>query len=193
MPMVAPRAMTIAGLGKVTWIVAEVQPRSEKKLAADLLAAGHDYFLPLIKRVTVSHRRRRVHHVPIEGLGGYVFAASNELPYEGHHVGHDLHEFLIGHRAVFDLIEIHTAAQSAFVQELTTLHGAVMTGMFSDEKKMGPGTACRVKYGPFEGKQGRIDSIGKGWAILPITLLNRKICVEIPVSDLEPITDAALN
>lgn len=184
--MVPPRALTIPGLGPVSWVVAECLPRSEKEVARDLLNAGFDFFLPLVKKTTVSHRHRRIHYVPIPGLEGYIFAASREMPERGKHITDSLKSFLDDHRAVYDIIEIHTAAQPAFVAEITALHGAVMTGKLG-ENPIGPGTRCRVKHGPFEGKEGVIDSLGKGWAMIPISILGRSVTIEIPVDDLEPI------
>jgi transcription antitermination factor NusG len=185
-PMLSPRAMTIPGIGG-TWVVVEVRPRNEKDLTLDLLDAGFDFFLPLVKRVTVSHRRRRIHFVPINELSGYVFAASPEEVPAGAMVPPALHQFLASHHAVFDLIEVHRGYQPTLVRELTELHGAVIRNPHFGDNFVVRGAKCRVRSGPFEGKEGVIDDTGQGWAILPITILGRAVPTRIPVEDLEPI------
>lgn len=185
-PMLSPRAMTVAGI-RGTWVVAEVRPRNEKDVTLDLLDAGFDFFLPLVKRITTSHRRRRVHFVPINELSGYVFAASPEPVPAGSQVPPALHQFLVSHNAVFDLIEVHRGYQPTLVRELTELHGAVIRNPHFGDNFVVKGAKCRVRGGPFEGKEGVIDDAGQGWAILPITILGRSVPTRIPVEDLEPL------
>lgn len=55
------------------WSCVCTRPRWEKKFSRWLISGDFAHFLPLVNRRTVSHRRTRIHRVPL--FPGYVFVA----------------------------------------------------------------------------------------------------------------------
>lgn len=184
--MLSPRARTVLGI-EGTWVVVECASRHEKALAQSLSDAGFDYFLPLVRTVKISGRKRYVTHAPIPGLNGYVFAASAEPLETGYLIPHDLHQFLDSHRSVYGLIEVAGGMQAQLVREMNQLHGMILTNPNFGEHFAVKGRTCRVTSGPFLGMEGVIDESGDGWAILPITILGRLVPTRVPVNVLEPV------
>jgi hypothetical protein len=184
--MLSPRALTVAGIGG-TWVVAECMSRHEKSLTADLLDAGFDFFLPLVRTTKTSGRKRFTTFAPLNCLSGYVFASSS-LPVEpDYHVPRDLHDFLDAHRSVFGMIEVRPSAQAKLVEELAQLHGAILnTPDFADRFTL-KGVTCRVTRGPYVGCEGVVIGEDEGYALLPVTLVGQLVPTRIDVADLSPI------
>lgn len=182
-PMLSPRAMTVAGIGG-HWVVARVRPRAEKELAGDLRDAGFDYFLPLKRHRTPD---RHVRHLPLQHLARLVFCAAQDAPLPGYNVPTDLFYFLKEHPSCQGMVEVPPARQGQLVRELSEIHhGICLNPEHVDEQFARPGKRVRIKSGAFMGREAEIDTVGKRCRVtVPVTLLGQTVPLTIAASEVE--------
>lgn len=161
-----------------TWWVAQTKPQQEKNLAADLGAAGVDFFLPLVLRNSHKRGKREAVEVPLFPL--YVFFAGG--PYVRHAA-------VTTHRTTSILAVVD---QAKFVRQLRGVQIAI-----GENPKLGlwpktpTGSRARVTRGPFLGQEGIVEAIRENAAnvrlILRLDVLGASTAVEMPAEYVEPV------
>jgi hypothetical protein len=182
-PMLSPRAMTVPGVGG-HWVIAKVRPRAEKDFAADLLAAGFDYFLPLLRKKTAD---RHVRYLPLSHLIRTVFCSAQDEPVPGYHVPTGLFYFIIEHPAYQGMVRVPPGKQQQLVRELSEIHyGVMLNPEHADETPAKPGKKIRIKSGAFMGREAEVDAVNKKCQVtVPITLLGQTVSLTVPSSEIE--------
>jgi hypothetical protein len=183
--MLPPRALTVAGIGG-TWNIVRVRSRCEKSLAADLLEAGIDYFLPLLKS---KDRFGRVAYSPLEALKGFLFTSTPQTPPEGYFIPPLLQDFLSRHHAFYGFVQTSLSGQARLVTELEQIYSGIVEKRIKVGVSVVKGAKCEVTSGPYRGCVGVVDRVlKKGWAIIDMKTLNQMIPVEVELKDLEPVS-----
>ena len=157
------------------WMVLHTKARQEKAVARYLEAAGADFYLPLITRVTLIQNRKYRSQVPL--LPGYVFL-SGDLD-DGYAA--------ITTKRVCQIIQV--ADQDRLIDELEQIREALDRGAELYQCPFAViGTRCRVRRGPFEGIEGEISrKLGSNRLALQIQMLGRGAVLEIDADLLEPL------
>jgi hypothetical protein len=188
-PMLSPRALTVPGVGG-TWCAVRVRPRNEKAFAADMLARGFDFFLPLVKYKDGS--RRTIQAPPVH-LRGLIFASSQEKPDEGFHVPTELHYFLIAHPAYYGVITVCQSAQRQFQMELEQIHSDIVRSEKSGGYESGRFTpllnqVCEIRDGAFRGQMVKVTRVLAGGRVEVVGgLVGAASSMSIEANRLDPI------
>jgi transcription antitermination factor NusG len=190
--MLSPRALTVPGIGG-TWCAVRCRSRCEKVLAASLLEAGFDYFLPLVKHVD---KYRRASYSPIQFLRGLVFASSQDTPEPGYAVPTALHYFLRAHHAFYGLIVVSAASQRQFQAELERIYGDIVNKRITSDTYLSEsfavvGQVCKVRDGLYQGQKVTIDRVISSARVeVEIVTMGDRRPLEIDVEHLEPVAAA---
>ena len=157
-----------------TWWVAHTKSRFEKAFAWDLLRSEIGYFLPLIKRVTVSGGRKRHGMAPL--FQSYVFFCGQ---------GEDRYTAMTTDRLCQT---IPVADQKRFVAEIAAIEKGLAGRMQLDPYPFAAvGNRCRVRSGPLQGMEGVVVQRGKlSRLVLEVNTLGQGAAVEIEADLLEP-------
>jgi hypothetical protein len=184
--MLSPRALTVPGIGG-TWCAVRCKPRNEKSLALDMLRAGFDYFLPLVRRVD---NWRHVTYSPPTFLRGLLFASSQDAPEPGYAVPTALHYFLHDHHAFYGLIPVASSAQAQFQRELQEIHFKIVTGEITDNM-LGfavVGQVCKIRDGAYQGQTVAIERIvSPNRVVVGVVTMGDTRSLEVDARALEPV------
>ncbi len=178
----APEGRSVfAGVGSDGggWAALYTKPRQEKALAGDLYKLGVDYFLPLVKRVTVSGGRKRTGLYPL--FPSYLFASLADAT----------RLTVLKTERIVQTIAPEPASAGRFIDELRAIETAVLS--YPDRIELQPrvvdGARVRITGGAMRGTEGLVvksDNRTKIW--LQVTTLGTGVLVEIE-SDLLEATD----
>ncbi len=173
-PPMTPPSMDSVARFTGDWWVAHTRPRFEKAFAWDLLNRGIGYFLPMMKRVTISGGRKR--HVLTPLFTSYVFFCGTD---------EDRYTAMTTDRLCQT---IPVKDQTRFVSEISAVQRAL-----AGDAKLDPhpfaaiGRRCRVKAGPFEGIEGVVVHRNKiARLVLQVSILGQGAAIEIDADLLEP-------
>ena len=157
------------------WMVLHTRARQEKAVARHLEAAGVQFDLPLIERVTVTRGRKHRSEVPL--FTGYVFVKGQKQ---------DAYD-AIATKRVASFIEVRD--QDALEQELQQIHAALDSGLPIEEfPQIAIGQRARVTKGPLMGTEGIvIEEARRTCLVLHVDILGRGASVEIERDLLEPV------
>jgi transcriptional antiterminator RfaH len=161
------------------WAALYTKPRQEKALAADLFKLGVDYFLPLVKRVTVSGGRKRTGLYPL--FPSYLFASMADAT----------RLTVLKTERIVQTVAPEPALAGRFIDELRAIETAVLN--YPDRIELQPrvvdGARVRITGGAMRGTEGMVvksDNRTKIW--LQVTTLGTGVLVEIE-SDLLEATE----
>ena len=157
------------------WIVLHTKARQEKAVARHLEAAGCEYDLPLVRRVTRTRGRKHESDIPL--FSGYVFLkGERQQAYDA-----------MATKRVCRIIEVKD--QGALELELRQIHDAIDSGLPVEEfDEAIIGTRRRVTSGPLQGTEGVvIEEARRTRLVLHVEILGRGAAVEIDRSLLEPV------
>ncbi len=158
-----------------TWYIAHTKARFEKAFAWDLLAAGVDYFLPMIPRVRFSGGRKRTVLMPL--FTSYVFFSGDA-------------------QARFRALSTHRICQvlpvtdqAAFVTELHAIELALQGKIAMDPYPFAAiGNRVRIAAGPLMGLEGIVVERNKlARVVLQVSVLGQGASVQIDADVLEAI------
>lgn len=160
------------------WTCVRTRPRWEKKFAGLLRRRGDPYFLPSIRRETVSHRHRRATDALL--FPGYVFVARNCR--KG--------EFQPSQAVVRLLKPDGPAGIRQLHEELWQVWRGIQSGTYlTPVEKVALGEICEIIGGPLRGVRGRYEKKGRqGRLILVVDMLGAGVAVEVPTGLVEPCT-----
>jgi transcription antitermination factor NusG len=161
------------------WHVLHTRPRQEKAVAEVLDAAGVRFYLPCVRRTTVSGGRRRVSELPL--FASYLFLHG---PLESVY-------FAVSTRRVVRAIEVPD--QQRLARELDHVRTAIESGAALERHAgLRPGTRVRVARGPLRGVEGTVEEPARrGRLVLHVRTLAQGASLEIDPSVLEVIDDDA--
>jgi hypothetical protein len=161
------------------WTVLHARPRQEKRLAADLAAAGIEAELITVRRERVYGHRRRIVDLPL--FPSFLFAR----------VGDEEREIVLGTGRLVDIIRVRD--QARLEEDLNQIRRALAAGAVPEPSPyIRTGVRARVRRGPLEGVVGVADRrLAPNRLILGVDVLGRAVCVQIPDDLLEPLHSAA--
>ena len=142
-----------------------------------LAGKGLGFFLPTVRRETRSHRKTRIHQVPL--FPGYVFVEGNRRRQD---FGLD-----------DSVVRLLKPAGEAEIRHLHMELWAVWRGLTSGAyltavERLAAGELCLITGGPLAGVQGRFEQAGRGGrVILQVDLLGSGVAVEVNASDVQPL------
>lgn len=157
------------------WMVLHTRARQEKAVARHLEAAGVEYDLPLVERVTVTRGRKHRSEIPL--FTGYVFVKGEKQ---------DAYD-AIATKRVASFIEVRD--QEILESELQRIHAAIESGLPIEEfPQLAIGQRARVTKGPLMGTEGIvIEEARRTCLVLHVEILGRGASVEIERDLLEPV------
>lgn len=148
----------------MTWFVLYTKPRSEKKVAEQLKKMGVTVYCPLVTQIHQWSDRKKKIEVPL--LNSYVFvqleAQHREMVFQVQGVVRYI--FWLGRPAVVRDQEIE-------VMKLWLAND----GIDAKVEKIQRGDHMQVPSGPFKGKEGVVEEIGKNRIQLVLLELGMKI------------------
>ncbi len=165
-PGVAPRC----------WLALYTKSRQEKSLARELLKIGIPFYLPLVRKTSVSRGRKRTSLMPL--FGGYVFLYGSE----------DERVRSLTTGRISRVLEVEDADQLVFdLRQLRQL--IVSDAPLTVESRLAPGQWVRVRQGAFAGLEGTVlKRRGKTRLLVSINFLQQGASVEIDDFLLEPLS-----
>lgn len=160
-----PRDESSAGL---SWWLCHAHSRSEKRVAAEFLAADVPHFLPLRQIERVKPNRCRVaFDVPI--FGGYLFVAGDEFDRLNASAS----------RCVVHLIPVFDVP--GLLADLGQLMDAIESGApIGEARKPQPGSTVRVTSGPLADQVGTLVREAHGdYLLIHVRMLGQVVPVEV--------------
>lgn len=156
------------------WWALYTKARQEKSLARELLKYGIPFYLPLVKKTSVSRGRRRNSLMPL--FGGYVFLCASE---------EERIKALTTNR-ISRILAVEDPDQLVF--DLRQLRQLITAGApLTVESRLGPGQRVRVRQGPFAGLEGTVlKRRGQMRLLVSINFLQQGASVEIEDFMLDP-------
>mgnify|MGYP006384546879 CR=1 FL=1 len=161
--------------GSASWWLCRTRSRQEKVVAQHLLARQIPFYLPLVKRMSLSRGRARAAHVPL--FPGYVFvfgdSSQRQMALESNRLAHVLpvHD---GEQLRYDLAQIG---------QLIACEAPLAT-----YERLAVGERVRVRAGVFEGLEGTvIRRHGKSELAVSVNCLQQGALLEIADYLLETI------
>ncbi len=125
------------------WLVIYTKARQEKALARELLKYRIPFYLPLVKKTSISRGRRRTSQVPL--FAGYVFSFGSE----------EERVRTLATNRVSRMLAVEDGDQLLF--DLRQLRQLIATGApLTIESRLKPGQQVRVRQGPFAGLEGTV-------------------------------------
>lgn len=156
------------------WLVLRTRSRQEKAVAADLSALGIDHFLPLVTAQRIHGRRKATVKVPL--FTGYVFMRG----YRDQAYTVDRASRLAQIIDVFD--------QQQMNAELQALRKAIAADApLTPDRRLKAGMWVRVKAGPMQGVEGKIEHEPANRLVLAVDMLGQAASLEIDRTLLEQI------
>lgn len=160
--------------GDMTWHVAHVKPRCEKKMAE--YCAAHSVFcdLPLREETKIYQRRRVTVRKPV--FPGYCF------------LRHSLAQRVSLLKSNLIVRLINVVDQDRLVRDLEQIHQALTVDPTLDAcAAFRAGKRVVIRSGPFRGLEGVVQVVrGKTRVILNVEMIGRGLAVEVEMSLLEP-------
>jgi transcription antitermination factor NusG len=157
------------------WLAVYTKARQEKSLARELLKYQVPFYLPLVKKTSVTRGRRRTSLVPL--FGGYIFLFGAE---------EERVKALTTNR-ISRVLTVEDADQLLF--DLRQLQKMIAVGTpLTVESRLGPGQRVCVRQGPFAGLEGLvIKRRGQSRLLVSVNFLQQGASVEIDDFMLDPL------
>ena len=164
-----------AGPSPRCWMVLYTKARQEKSLARELLAHHIPFYLPLVKKASVSRGRKRTSFIPL--FGGYVFLYGSEQ---------ERVRGLTTNR-ISRILPVDDADQ--LLHDLRQIRQLIAANVpLTVESRLGPGQRVRVRQGAFAGVEGIVmKRRGEMRLLVSINFLQQGASVEIDDFLLEPL------
>jgi transcriptional antiterminator RfaH len=176
-PSMYPEALLDAAPGDVAdrrWLALYTKARQEKSLARELFKYGIPFYLPLVRKTTVTRGRKRTSLVPL--FSGYVFLFGSEEERVRTLTTNRISRILVVEdpdQLVFDLRQL---------RQLIAANAPLTV-----ESRLGPGQRVRVRQGPFAGLEGMVlKRRGETRLLVSINFLQQGASVEIDDFMLDP-------
>jgi transcriptional antiterminator RfaH len=157
------------------WLALYTKSRQEKSLARELLKHCIAFYLPLVRKTSVSRGRKRTSLVPL--FGGYVFLyGSEEERVRGLATGR-----------ISRVLEVKDEEQLVF--DLRQLRQLIISDApLTVESRLSAGQRVRVRQGAFAELEGTVlKRRGRTRLLVSINFLQRGASVEIDDFLLEPL------
>ena len=157
------------------WYAFYTKARQEKSLARELLTYRVPFYLPLVKKFSVSRGRRRTSWMPL--FGGYLFCFVSES---------ERVKSLTTNR-ISRVLKVEDAEQLVF--DLGQLSRLIATGApLTVESRLAEGQRVRVRRGAFADLEGTVlKRRGETKLLISINFLQQGASVEIDDFLLEPL------
>jgi len=157
------------------WMAFYTKPRQEKSLARELLHCRIPFYLPLVKKTSLSQGRRRTSLVPL--FGGYVFLFGSE----------EERVRSLATNRLSRVLEVDQPEQLVF--DLRQFRRLIAAGApLTVESRLMPGRRVRVRQGPFAGVEGVVlKRRGETRLLVAINFLQQGASVEIDDFAVEPL------
>ena len=157
------------------WFALYTKARQEKSLARELLHRRIPFYLPLVKKTSISRGRKRVSRVPL--FAGYVFLFGAE---------EDRVQSLATNR-ISRVLPVEHPEQLVFdLRQLRRLIAA--EAPLTIESRLAPGRRVRVRQGAFAGLEGIVlKRRAETRLLVSINFLQQGASVEIDDFLLEPL------
>jgi transcriptional antiterminator RfaH len=157
------------------WLAIYTRARQEKSLARELLKQQIPFYLPLIKKTSVSRNRKRISLMPL--FGGYLFLFGAE---------EERIRCLTTNR-VSRVLAVEQPDQLVFdLRQFRRLIAA--NAPLTVESRLVPGRRVRVRQGAFAGVEGTVlKRRGETRLLVAINFLQQGASVEIDDFLLEPL------
>jgi len=174
-PMLSPAVQTLAAL-EGRWWLGHTKARCEKAFAWELMRREIGYFLPMVRRVTVSGGRKR--HVMLPLFPSYVFFCGSDQ---------DRYTAMTTNR-ICQTIEV--ADQAGLISELTAIEKALLEQAPLDRYPFAAvGQRCRIAAGALKGLEGVVVQRNRrARIVLQVSILGQGAVVEVDADLLEPVT-----
>jgi transcription antitermination factor NusG len=157
------------------WYALYTKARQEKSLARELLKLGIPFYLPLVKKASVSRGRKRISQMPL--FGGYLFLfGANEERVR-----------CLATNRISRVLTVEQPAQLVFdLRQFRQLIAA--NAPLTIEARLAPGRRVRVRQGAFAGVEGIVlKRRGETRLLVAINFLQKGASVEIDDFLLEPL------
>ena len=160
-------------LGRRTWYVVHVKPRTEKKVDDFLACLRVFHYLPLVRKETKVQRRRIVRHLPV--FPGYVFTRLHP----------DERRRLLETKQVVRMIGVMDPRR--MIHQLRQIeHASRLPVDLRVIEAFAPGEHVRVVSGPLRGLEGQVVRRGKETSlVLSLDILGRALEVSVSPCDLQ--------
>jgi transcriptional antiterminator RfaH len=157
------------------WLAIYTKVRQEKSLARELLKYRIPFYLPLVRKISVSRGRKRTSLVPL--FGGYIFLFASE---------EERVRALTTNR-ISRILAVEDPEQLVF--DLRQLRQLIAAGTpLTVESRLGPGRQVRVRQGAFAGLEGTVlKRRGQTRLLVSINFLQQGASVEIDDFMLDPL------
>jgi transcription antitermination factor NusG len=157
------------------WLAIYTKARQEKSLAREVLKYQIPFYLPLIKKTTVSRGRKQSSFSPL--FGGYLFVFGTEQ---------ERVKSLTTNR-ISRILPVEDQDQLVFdLRQLCQMIAANVP--LTVESRIGPGQRVRVRQGAFGGLEGTVlKRRGETRLLVSINFLQQGASVEIDDFLLEPL------
>jgi len=166
---------TYAASSTRRWFVLYTKARQEKALARELLAYQIPFYLPLIKKITLSRGRRQASFAPL--FSGYVFLYGTE---------EERIRSLTTNR-ISRILPVDDPER--LIYDLRQIRQLIATNVpLTVESRMTPGQRVRVRHGVFAGVEGIVlKRRGETRLLVSINFLQQGASVEIDDFLLAPV------
>ncbi len=156
------------------WLAVYTKARQEKSLSRELLKYRIPFYLPLVKKTSISRGRKRTSQVPL--FVGYVFLFGSE----------DERVRALATNRISRILSVDDPDQLVFdLRQLRQLIAA--NAPLTIESRLKPGQQVRVRQGPFAGLEGIVlKRRGETRLLVSINFLQRGASVEIDDFMLDP-------
>jgi transcriptional antiterminator RfaH len=157
------------------WFALYTKARQEKSLARELFKQRIPFYLPLVKKTSVSRNRRRISRVPL--FGGYIFLFGAE----------DERVRTLATNRISRILTVEQPEQLVFdLRQFCQLIAA--NAPLTIESRLAPGRRVRVRQGAFAGLEGTVlKRRGETRLLVAINFLQQGASVEIDDFVLEPL------
>jgi transcription antitermination factor NusG len=157
------------------WLALYTKPRQEKSLAREMFRQHIPFYLPLVKKISVSRGRRRVSLSPL--FGGYAFAFAAE----------EERVRCLATNRISRILPVEQPEQLVF--DLRQFRQLIAAGApLTIEARLAPGRRVRVRQGAFAGVEGVVlKRRGETRLLVAINFLQKGASVEIDDFSLEPL------
>ena len=130
-------------MGQRRWLALYTKARQEKSLARELLKYRVPFYLPLVRKTSISRGRKRTSLVPL--FGGYLFLYGSE----------EERLRALATNRISRILTVEDPDQLVFdLRQLRQLIAA--NAPLTVESRLGPGQQVRVRQGAFAGLEGTV-------------------------------------
>lgn len=157
------------------WFALYTKARQEKSLARELLKQQIPFYLPLVKKISVSRNRKRTSLTPL--FGGYLFLFGAE----------EERVRCLATNRISRILVVEQPEQLVFdLRQFRRLIAA--NAPLTIEARLAPGRRVRVRQGAFAGLEGTVlKRRGETRLLVAINFLQQGASVEIDDFLLEPL------